>query len=121
MRDHRKLEAFALADTLTLRVYEVTRHFPPEERYGLTIQMRRASVSVAANIVEGAARGSSPEYLRFLRIAYASACELHYELSIASRLGYLSGVRRDEIELLASRTCKALRGLVKAVTPKKLC
>jgi four helix bundle protein len=69
MRDHRKLEVFALADALALRVYEVTQRFPDDERYGLTAQLRKAAVSVAANIVEGAARPSQADFLRLLSIA----------------------------------------------------
>jgi four helix bundle protein len=117
MRDHCKLQAFSLADALALQVYEATRYFPDHEKYGLTAQMRRAAVSTGANIVEGAARGTTGDYVRFLRMAYGSACELEYEISIAVRLGYLRGHPRGNLELLASRTCKALRGLVNAVSP----
>lgn len=111
MRDHRKLEVFGLADSLALRVYDATRRFPEDERYGLTSQLRRAAVSIGTNIVEGAARHSSADFLRFLVIAYGSACELEYELSLAERLGYVPS-RSHELQELASRTCKALRGLI---------
>jgi four helix bundle protein len=72
MRDHSKLRAFELADEVTLLVYRVTQNFPKEEIYGLTSQMRRAAVSVPSNIVEGCARESETEYLRFLEIAFGS-------------------------------------------------
>lgn len=111
MRDYRKLEVFDLADRLTLRIYEATRSFPTEELYGLTSQLRRAAVSVGANIVEGASRTSEAEYLRHITIAYSSASELEYEISIAARLGYLDSTRQRELRILASRTCRALRGL----------
>jgi four helix bundle protein len=114
MRDHRKLEAFGLADALALRVYYITKTFPDDERYGLTSQLRRAAVSIGANIVEGSARTSEADYVRLLTISYSSACELEYEISLADRLGYISEEVAPEIRLLASRTCRALRGLVNA-------
>jgi four helix bundle protein len=77
MRDHRKLRAFQLADEVALLIYRVTKQFPKEEMYGLISQMRRASVSVPSNIVEGCTRESQAEYLRFLEIAFGSLRELH--------------------------------------------
>ena len=77
MRDHTKLRAFELADEVTIMIYRVTRTFPREEIYGLTSQMRRAAVSIPSNIVEGCARNSQTEYLRFLEIAFGSLRELH--------------------------------------------
>ena len=114
MRDHRKLEAFQLADALVLRIYEATRHFPSEERFALVVQMRRAAVSIGANIAEGSSRPSQTEYIRFLIIALGSARELEYELSIAARLGYLQTEQPEHLELLATRTCRALYGLIQA-------
>jgi four helix bundle protein len=80
MRDHTKLKAFELADEVALKVYQVTSGFPKEEIYGLTSQMRRASISVPSNIVEGCARETQADYIRFLYIAFGSLKELHYQL-----------------------------------------
>jgi len=88
MRDHTKLRAFELADEVAVLIYRVTRKFPKDEVHGLTSQMRRAAVSVPSNIVEGCARESQAEYLRFLEIAFGSLRELHYQFGLAQRLGY---------------------------------
>jgi len=66
MRDHNKLRAFELADELVLMIYSSTKQFPSEEKFGLTLQIRRAIISVTSNIVEGCARESQTEYHRFL-------------------------------------------------------
>ena len=78
MRDHRKLRAFEIADNIVMKVYRVTRGFPKEELFGLTSQVRRAAMSIASNIVEGCARNSEGDYLRFLDMSYGSAKELEY-------------------------------------------
>jgi four helix bundle protein len=118
MRDHRKLEVFGLADSLAIRIYRVTKSFPEDERYGLSSQLRRAAVSIGANIVEGAARPSPADFVRLLTIAYGSACELEYEISLADRLGYITSIDGPDLRSLASRTCRALGSLVRAVRAK---
>ena len=80
MRDHNKLRAFQLADDLAVAVYKYTATFPDAERFGLTSQLRRAAVSVPSNIVEGCARSTQSDYLRFLDIAYGSSSEVGFRL-----------------------------------------
>ena len=87
MRDRTKLRAFELADQLAVAAYELTRLFPKGQQFGLTSQIRRAAVSTASNIVEGCARSTQADYVRFLEIACGSARELEYQLSLTSRLG----------------------------------
>ena len=117
MRDHTRLQAFQLADELALRVYRLTATWPREERFGLTAQVRKSAVSLPSNIVEGSARRSEAEYLRFLDIALGSARELEYQLSLARRLGFDDEPQHAEVAKLAVRTCKALGGLLRALTP----
>jgi four helix bundle protein len=115
VRDHTKLRAFELADALVLAVYQHTRHFPREEQFGITSQMRRAAVSAASNIVEGCARKSEGDYLRFLDIAYGSARELRYQVSVASRLGYLETGAFQSLDIACDETCKVLSGLIRSL------
>ncbi|MBW2609374.1 MAG: four helix bundle protein [Deltaproteobacteria bacterium] len=112
MRDHTKLRAFELADEVAVLVYRVTRRFPKEELYGLTSQMRRAAVSVPSNIVEGCARDSQAEYLRFLDIAFGSLRELHYQLNLSKRLGFLDNQEISEIDSKIIETEKVLNALI---------
>ena len=115
MRDHKKLRAFELADQAVLSIYRITRSFPKEEIYGLTSQMRRAAVSVPSNIVEGCARESHAEYLRFLEIAFGSLQELHYQLSLAGRLGFVATGSVTEVDSLLNETGKVLGALVRSL------
>ena len=96
-------------------VYRTTTGFPKEELFGLTFQIRRAAVSVPSNIVEGCARDSEAEYLRFLNIAFGSLRELRYQLSLSKRLGFL---RNEDLSLLEPKvveTEKVLNGLIRAL------
>ena len=102
MRPHEKLDVWKRSIDLVVRVYKATEVFPTHERYGLTSQIRRAAVSIPANIAEGAARRSSKEFAHFLSIAQSSGSELETELLIAERLGYLGSggytEMRDELD-----------------------
>jgi len=115
VRDHTKLRAFELADEVAVLVYRVTAGFPREELYGLTSQMRRAAVSIPSNIVEGCARDSQADYLRFLYIAFGSLRELHYQLSLSKRLGFLRNQDSSPLEAKIVETEKVLNGLIRAL------
>jgi four helix bundle protein len=90
MRPHEKLDVWGRAVDFVTVIYRTTDGFPKEEKFGLTSQIRRAAVSIPANIVEGAARESPKEFAHFLSNAQGSASELATELLIAHRLGFLS-------------------------------
>jgi four helix bundle protein len=83
-----ELRVWQAAHAFVLSVYSVTRHFPSEEKFGLTSQFRRAAVSIPANIAEGYKRRTLPEKLRFLNIAQASGEEVRYYLILSRDLGY---------------------------------
>ena len=115
MRDHNKLRAFELADEIVFLIYQITRNFPKAELYGLTSQMRRSAISVPSNIVEGCARESQTEYLRFLEIAFGSLRELHYQFELAVRLGYTNGVDIAECQSKFLESEKVLGALVRSI------
>ena len=78
MQNFRNLKVWQKAHMLTLDVYKATKSFPREEMYGLTSQIRRASVSIAANIAEGTCRNGDADFGRFLQMAAGSASEVEY-------------------------------------------
>ena len=114
-RQYQSIKAWQLADDLAVKIYDVTKMFPTEERYGLISQMRRASISVAANIVEGATRASRKEYLQFLSVARGSLSELRYYLHLSKRLGYLDTQTYREEDGLCDETARVLYGLAQSV------
>jgi four helix bundle protein len=115
MRDHRKLRAFQAADELALITYELTNEFPRHEQFGLTSQMRRAAVSIASNIVEGSARRTEADYLRFLDMSGASARELEYQFSLARRLGYVKVELEARAAALAGDVNRLITALINAL------
>jgi four helix bundle protein len=90
MRNYRDLQVWSKAHNLTLELYRVSRQFPREEIYGITGQMRRAAVSIGANLAEGCGRRTSSELARFVRIAMGSASELDYHLLLSRDLGFMA-------------------------------
>lgn len=115
MRDHTKLRAFELADEIVVLIYKITVNFPKDEIYGLTSQMRRSGVSVPSNIVEGCTRESQVEYIRFLEISFGSLKELHYQFTLASRLGYIKEPEISECKLKFIETEKVLGALIRTL------
>ncbi len=115
MRDYTKIEAWKLADDLTVAAYLVSKTFPREEVYGLTSQLRRASYSVPANICEGSSRESKKDYLHFLYIARGSLSETQYFIHLSRRLGYLPEADAEQLLGQTKQTFACLHGLIKAV------
>lgn len=87
MKIHQSPEVWQRAIDFAVRVYETTAGFPKSEEYGLTSQMRRAAISIASNIAEGAARRTKNEFIQFLYMAVGSASEIDTHLELAARLG----------------------------------
>jgi four helix bundle protein len=112
MRRFDSLKVWRRSHALVLQVYEVTRRFPNDERYGLCSQVRRAAVSVPANVAEGCKRSSDADFARHVSIAEGSASEVDYLLLLAAELGYLDPERcvrlRTELEEI-SRMLDSLR------------
>jgi four helix bundle protein len=90
MRNYRDLQVWKKAHDLTLALYRISQRFPREEIYGITGQLRRAAVSIGANLAEGCGRRSSSELARFVRIAMGSASELDYHLMLSRDLGFMT-------------------------------
>ena len=112
VENHKDLDVWKEAIELVLDIYEITKSFPKEEVYGLTSQIRRATVSIPSNIAEGAARSSKKEFLKFLYIALGSLSELETELIIAHQLGYF---HRNDIFKKLEIVKKLLLGLIKSL------
>lgn len=106
-----KLVVKELSIDLCVYVYELTKFFPIDERYGLSSQIRRCAVSVPSNISEGANRHSTKDFLRFLYIAKGSLAELDTQLTIAVRLGYIP----EYENALISRVLILLNALIKSL------
>lgn len=116
MRPHQKLEAWSRAIELVIDVYKSTDQFPKEERYGLTGQIRRAAVSIPANLAEGAGRRSQKEFAHFLSNSQGSASELETELIIAKRLGYLDELTFARLIDQVERVGRLITGVVRHIS-----
>jgi four helix bundle protein len=117
-RDFRQLRVFNTADALVIDIYLITKALPPEERYGLQAQIRRAAVSSVANIVEGSARRTQGEYLHFLNVAAGSATELRYLLDLSSRLHFLDAKKVEELDPRCKTLIGGLVQLINALSPE---
>jgi four helix bundle protein len=119
MRPHHNLEAWSKSVDLVIDVYKGTEKFPKEERFGLTSQIRRAAVSIPANIAEGAGRHSQKEFAYFLSNSQGSASELETELIIARRLGYFDEATFSRLLAELDRIGRLITGLSRHVTAPK--
>ncbi len=106
-----KLDVYQLAQDYAEQVYQRTRTFPNDERFGLTNQVRRSAVSIAAIIAEGSGRGSNKDFIRFLQIAYGSLMECVSHFQIALRQGFIQKDAHTTLYRIAQRLSRMLSGL----------
>lgn len=112
---YRDLLVWRASVELATRCYEVTAGFPSAELYGMTSQIRRASVSVAANIAEGHGRDGTGNFIQFLRVAQGSLKELETHLLICSRVGLLDGEVAAPLEGQCDEIGRMLRSLIRTL------
>lgn len=108
---YRKLIAYQKAKEIVKKTYKLLKKFPPEERYAMCDQLRRASVSITSNIAEGVTRYSVKDKSHFIEIAYGSLMEVSSQFDIAEELGYISADDRKNIDLLIEEEARLLSRL----------
>ena len=118
MAPYERLEAWRHCHELVLAVYEITRPFPSHERYGLTSQLRRAALSAATSIAEGAALRGPRQFRRFLDVSLGSLSEVSYLLRVARDLGYVSTETWQRLEALRDEAGKTTWGLYRSLTSR---
>ncbi len=114
-RPHKNLIAWQRAMQLVLKVYSLTREFPKEEEYGLSVQLRRAAVSVPSNIAEGLTRSGRKDRFHFLNISQSSLSEIDTQIDIALGLHYIDGPAYDEIQGQIAEVGRLLSGLSRSL------
>ena len=120
MKDFRNLQVWEKGHRLALACYRATNSFPNAERFGLISQMRRAAVSIPANIAEGCGKNGNGEFQRFLTIATGSASELEYHFLLAHDLGYLTEADYGTLDQSVVEIKRMLAALIKKVEAERL-
>lgn len=115
IKTSRDLEAWKKSFELGLAIYEVTRSFPADERFGLTMQLRRGSVSVMSNIAEGFGRGSLKDYERFVRVSRGGLYEIDSQLSFARRLSFLDERTHAQLQMQIDECGRLISGLLRSL------
>ena len=118
MKTYRDLIVWQKAMKLVTEIYRHTKSFPEDERFGLTSQLRRCSISIPSNVAEGYGRNSTQDYIRYLRIANGSLFELQTQLEIALNLGFLSDESFSILFESSREIERMLSSLIKKINPK---
>lgn len=119
-KSYRDLEVWQKSMDLVVMCYRITKTFPKSETYGLTGQLRRAAVSIPANIAEGRERQHSKEFLQHLSIAYSSLAELETHVQIAERLSYINANELKQVLDGTAEVGRMLNGLRRSIGKKYL-
>lgn len=115
IRDYKELKVWQKGIEIVDKVYKLSEKFTKEELYGLTSQMRKASVSIPSNIAEGFMRGHTNEYRQFLRISTGSCAELDTQSIIANRRNYITKQELDELAEDLNHESRMLMNLIKTL------
>ena len=118
LKNYKELKVWQKAYQLCLRIYEITKNFPKEERYGLVSQIRRSAISVPSNIAEGYGRKTVGEYIQALNIAYGSYCELETQVLISRDLRYIKAEDLEMLQKDLGDVERMLKGLIKSLEKK---
>jgi four helix bundle protein len=116
VRNFREIKVWQKAHRFVLEIYRRTQEFPVEERFGLTIQLRRAATSIASNIAEGCGRNSEKDFARFLSIAAGSASEVEYQLLLARDLGYLPDNACKHLDAQVNEVKRMLNSFIRTLS-----
>jgi len=116
INSYKDLTVWQKSIELVVEIYKLSELFPKSEMYGLASQMRRAAVSIPANIAEGFARKHRKEYSQFIRIAYASGAELETHLEIAKRLGFATVAQLQKAEKLLDEVMRMANSLSRTLS-----
>jgi four helix bundle protein len=118
LKNFKELKVWQRSYHLCLEIYRITAPFPYDERFGLTLQIRKAAVSVPSNIAGGYGRKSIPDYVKFLYIAYGSNCELETQIMLS---GYLDYIYNDKLIFIVNEIHEVermLKALIKSLEEK---
>jgi four helix bundle protein len=115
VKSYKDLDAWKLGMNLAKKIYEITEKFPDSERYGLSSQMRRASVSIPSNIAEGSGRNHEKEFVQFLYLARGSLLELETQIELSKMMKFLYDDEYKNIIRLLNRTHRVINGLIFAL------
>jgi four helix bundle protein len=118
METHKNLQVWQKSISFVTEIYNVTKAFPKEELYCIVSQIRRAAVSIPANIAEGCAKKNTKEYIQFLYVSLGSAAELETHMIISSNLGYVAVNEVEKYQMELEEIIRMLSGLIKSLSNK---
>lgn len=117
MSDYKELKVWEISIDLVEKIYNLVKKFPKDEVYGLSSQIKRASISISSNIAEGANRNTKKEFIHFLYISLGSASELETQLIIAKRLNFVNNIKSEIESITIIR--KMLNALIRSLKNEK--
>ena len=119
LKNFKELKVWQKAYQLCLDVYQITKGFPAEEKFGLSSQLRRAAISIPSNIAEGYGRRTTPDYIRSLYIAYGSNCELETQTLLSGDLAYIENEKLNLLLERISEVERMLKALIRSLENKR--